>query len=58
MEQNQNSKLGKGIAILILIGIIALFIVSYVYIDDRIQSHTIEMVDTTDNVRKCGQYLE
>jgi len=57
MEQNR-SRLSTGIAILILIGILALCVVSYIYIDDRIQSHNIEMVDTTNNIRNCVQYLK
>ena len=57
MEQYQEGKLSKGIAILILIGILAMCVVSYVYIDDRIQNHTIELVDTANYIRKCVPYL-
>lgn len=59
MEQYNECKLSNGLAILILIGIIALCIVSYIFIDSRIDNHKkidkVEMVDSSAvHIRKCG----
>lgn len=59
MEQNNRSKLSTGISILILIGIVAFCVVSYIYIDSRIDNQKkidkVEMVDTANHIRKCVQ---
>ncbi len=59
MEQYNEGKLSNGLAILILIGIMALCIVSYIFIDNRIDNQKkidkVEMVDTSAvHIRKCG----